>query len=444
MNPDWRKIILQLTLAIGVAVVLLFASATTSTLHDTQRKIHAGASKEPQLADPAAAAVEIVLETSPLAQLSAGFTGIAPSMHMIRMSASRPLSNIDPIEHPARRRFGRVDFSFAFLVFLPLALIPLCYFIYRKCMARGDVEKLTSGRSTLFDFSVERILLPLLASFGFVALVTLACLYSAGLRLGTNELLSLMSIWVMLIGLYLLAWILLFAYLLLRSTSFSSAVLQYSAVFLALVFLLPQLSQTIQLSIERPKGRLPLIVERRKATTNTRTDDRAGIDRYLQRKGYAPLDWSTPLPEVQASALLNMRVEEAIAPKLVEFETSVKNLDNMSIASSWLSPYLVAQYGVDDIAGTGLSRYSNFRTAAIEYHEQWRKYTLGFLAKRQFLDYDALRNIPKFKFTGDSHGETVGMALIRCGYFALLCLGLALGIGRELKKILPKRKRAAR
>jgi len=444
MNPDWRKLMLQLTLAIGVATVLLFASATTSSLHDMQRKIHAGATREPQEADPAAVMSEIVLETSPLAQLSAGFPGIAPSLHIIRMSASRPLSNIDPIEHPARRRFGRVDFSFAFLVFLPLALVPLCYFIYRKCMSRGDVEKLTSGRSTLFDFSIERVLLPLLASFGFVALVTLACLYSAGLRLGTNELLALISIWVILLGLYLLCWVLLFAYLLLRSTSFSSAVLQYSAIFLTLVFLLPQLSQTILPSIERPKGRLPLIVERQKATLSTRIDDRAGIDRYLQRKGYGALDWTTPLPEVQAAALLNMRVEETIAPRLLEFEASVKNIDNMAIISSWLSPYLVAQYGVDDIAGTGLVRYSRFRTAAIEYHEQWRKYTLGFLAKRQYLDYDALRNVPKFKFTGDSYGETVGMALIRCGYFGLICLGLTWGISKELKKILPKRKKAAR
>lgn len=444
MNLNWRHIVLQILLAIGVATVLLFASATTSKLHENERKIHAGATREAQTADPAEAFLEIVLETSPLAQLSAGFTGIAPSMHMIRMSATRPLSNIDPIEHPARRRFGRIDFSFAFLVFLPIALIPLGYFIYKKCVTRGDSDRLLSGRSTLFDFSVERILLPLLASGGFIGLVTLACLYSAGMRLGSNDLLALVALWILILSLYLLAWILLFSLLLLRSSSFSSAIIKYAATFLVIVFIVPQLIQTVALSVERPKGRLPLIVERRKLSVQVKAEDQKAVDRFLQRRGYGPLDWSTPLPKPQALALENLRIEEALAPKLLEFESSVARLDAIALATSWASPYLVAQYAVDDIAGTGLARLSAFRTAAIEYHEQWRKYTLGFLAKRQFLDYDALRNAPKFRFSdADQAGILLG-TLPRCLYLGLICGGLALAIRRELARLLPKTKKTAR
>jgi len=444
MNFNTKRILLQLTLGICVAMVLLFASSTTSKLHEQERKIHAGANREPQLADPATSFFEIVLESPPLGQLSAGFTGIAPSMHMIRLDATRPLSNVDPIENPARRRFGRIDFSFALLVFLPIALIPLCYMIYKKCISRGDAEKLASGRTKLFDFVIERIFLPLLGSGALVFLVTIACLYSSGLRLNSNELLGRLSLWGLLTSLYLLSWILLFAFLLIRSASFPSATIQYAGVFLLVVFLLPQLIQSIELAIERPKGRLPLIVERRKLATEMRLDDQAGVDRYLTRQGFAPLNWTEPLPKQQSIALLNLRIEEAIAPKLKEFEDNVRSLDEMAIAASWLSPYAVAQFGVDDLAGTGLARYSSFRTAAIAFHEQWRKYALAFLAKRQILDFDSLRDAPKFKSVGEDSSQVFLFGVLRCLYFSVIALLLVIGIRKELQKLLPQSKRAAR
>ncbi|MCX6610819.1 MAG: DUF3526 domain-containing protein [Acidobacteria bacterium] len=444
MNFNWQRAILQITLGIGVTLILLFASATTSRVHEQERKIHAGATREPQSADPASSFFEIVLESSPIGQLSAGFTGIAPSMHLIRLDATRPLSNIDPIENPARRRFGRIDFSFAFLVFLPIALIPLCYMIYRKCMARGDADKLSSGRTKLSDFIIERILLPILGSGGLVFLVTIACFYSSGLRLNDNELLARLSLWSLLTALYLICWMLLFAFLLVRSATFASATIQYAAIFLLVVFVIPQFIQSIELAIERPKGRLPLIVERRKLTAEVKADDKDGIDRFLTRQGFAPLNWSEPLTKAQSVALLNLRIEEKIAPKLKEFEDNVRKLDEMAIIGSWISPYTIAQFGVDDLAGTGLSRYSSFRTEAIAFHERWRKYALGFIAKRQILDYDSLRNAPKFKSAGEDSGQVFLMGGLRCLYFIVLALMLTIGISRELKKILPRRKKAAR
>lgn len=441
---NWMEKSIPYVLAVVTALVLLFASTTTSRLHDSQRKLHAGATREPQMADPAETYREVVLETSRLAQLSSGYTGIAPSMHLVRMAAARPLSNVDPIEHPARRRFGRVDFSFAFLVYLPIALIPVCLLIYRKCSSRGDVEKLTSGRTTIFDFAAERILLPLAASGGLVLLVTIACLYGAGVTLPSNDLLVRLGMWGLLIALYLLGWILLFAFLLLRTRSFPTATLYYAASFLVVAFLAPQLLQTFALSVERPKGRLPLLVERRKLAQQYRVDDREAIDRFLQRQGFGAMDWTEPLPQAQAVALVNLRIEEAIRPKLDEFEGTVARLDQIAMATAWLSPYLVAQEGVDELAGTGLKRYSEFRKACIAYHEEWRKYTLGYLAKRQFLDFDGLRGVPKFSYSAQEPEGVVLSSGVRLAYLGGICVLLGLAAGRELRKMLPRKKKTAR
>ncbi len=441
---NWTRIAIQIGVACAIAAIFLFASSTTSKLHEAERVLQSNAMREPQVADPAAASMEIVLESSPLAQLSAGFVGIAPSMHMIRMTATRPLSNINPIEHPARRRFGRIDFSFAFLVALPILLIPICYLIYEQCLRKGTVGQLISGSITLFDFCVERILLPFSGAAGLVLLVTIACFYSTGLRVGSNDLLARLGLWAALVAIYLLAWMLLFTFFLLRASSFSIALIQYSAVFLLIVIVLPQFMQSVELTIERPKGRLPLVIERRRLGTEIRTDDRASIDQYFQRQGFAALNWTEPLPQQQAFAIANLRIEERLAPKLKDFETNVQHLDELAIASSWLSPFLVAQYGVDDLAGTGLSRYSRFRTAAINFHEKWRSYTLPFLAKRNFLDFDALRNAPKFQFEEEETYGILWTGLARLLYLGAIALALGFAIRRELSRILPRNSKAAR
>lgn len=443
MSTSWRNTLIQVLLAMGISLALVLASSITFKLQEAERKVQAGANREPQLADPTSTFVEIVLDSSPLAQLSAGFVGIAPSMHLIRSAATRPLSNIDPIEHPARRRFGRLDFSFAFLVFLPIALLPICFMIHSKCMSTGDAEKLLSGQTKLFDFTVERILLPLFAFAALVFLVTIACLYSSGLRLSSNELLARLSVWALLVSIYLTSWVLLFAFLILRSGSFPLAAIQYSAVFLILVIVLPQFLQSVELAMERPKGRLPLVAERRKLAGETLAGNPVEIERYFKRQGLNPPSLDPPLPRNQLIAITNLRIEEKIAPMLLEFEDNVRKLDEMAIAASWLSPFLVTQFGIDDLAGTGLARYSRFRIDSIQFHEEWRKYTLGFLAQRKFLDFDDLRAAPKFKATKEDSSQLIMMGLLRCLYLTVFALGLIFGINRSLAKILPARKRAA-
>lgn len=441
---QWRYVLLQVFTATVVAIVLLLASTNTARLNDMNRKVQAGATREPQSADPAESFVEILMDPSSLAHLSAGYTGIAPSMHMIKLSSSRPLSNLDPLEHPARRRFGRVDFSFAFLVFLPIALIPMYFLIYRKCTARGDVEKLTTGRATLGDFVMERVLLPVFAIAGFVALVTLACIYGAGVRLGSNEQLILVMVWGLALSVYLLLWMMLFTWLLLRTKAFPTALLQYAGIFLLVVFVVPQLVQSIGLAINRPMGRLPLVVARRQAALQVRADDLAGINRYLERNKLGPISLDTPLPALQAQALANLRIEEMVAPKLAEFEASVARLDTFASIASWTTPYLVAQFMIDEIAGTGLRRHSEFRQKSIEFHETWRKFTLPLLAKRQIMDFDMLRSAPKFNFPA----EDANTVLLSVGPRLLLLMALAIGLGVaiavEIGKIVPKKKKAAR
>ncbi len=440
----WLSYSLQALWIAALAALFLFAASNTTRLADSERKIQANALRDPQSSNPATAYVEILLPPPALPQLSAGYMGIAPSMHLIRILAARPLSNIDPIEHPARRRFGRVDLNFAFLLALPVAILPLCFLVYRNSLASGAVAKLKEGRVSLFDFCIESIFLPLGVFLGLLLLTTLGALYTNGLRIASNEALARLSLWALIVGVYLLVWFLLFVWCLLRQPTFAGAALSYSAWCVLILLGLPLTLHTIESTLVPPHARLAVVLERRQLIIDVRNADHAQFDRFLQSRGAPAFDWSQPLAPSDLSTLTNLLIEDRLAPRIATFEASVKSLDQFAQAASWLSPLELTQSAIDDLAGTGLSRYSRFRTASLAYFDQWQRYMLPFLAKRRPLDFDALRAAPKFQFKEEDSGWVLGMAAARALYLFAFAALLIHGIRRQLKSILPKKANAAR
>ncbi len=443
-TPVWLSYSLQAIWVALIVTLFLFAASNSTRLSVGEINIHQNALREPQAADPTAAYVEILLPSPVLPSLSAGYMGIAPSMHLIRLTTARPLSNIDPIERPARRRFGRIDLSFAFLIALPIAILPVCFLIYRQSLDSGAVGKLMDGKVTVFDFCTERILLPLGFFMGILLLTTLGALYTNGLRIASNEVLARLSFWALILGLYVLAWFLVFLWCLLHESSFAEAALVYSSVCVVVLLGLPLFLQTAESMLTPPIGRLSIVLERRQLTQTTPDIAHSVVDRYLQAKGAPAFDWSTPLRPTEASALTILLAEDRLSPKIKIFEDSVQSVGAIAQCLSWISPLGLTQTAIDDLAGTGLSRYSRFRTASLAYFNRWQAYMLPFLAKRQTLDFDALRAAPKFQFKEEEPSFIFGLAALRALYLAAIVGGLLALIRRQLNRILPKNANAAR
>ncbi|WP_031498752.1 DUF3526 domain-containing protein [Bryobacter aggregatus] len=436
--------VLQGLLLVALVALIVFASSVSAGIGQTETTLQRYSMKEPQVADPGSVYVEVTLPPPALLQLSSGLVGMAPSMHLIRLLATRPLTNVDVIEHPARRRYGRVDLSFVFLLVLPIAILPICFFLYRQCLASGAIEKLLSGKVSMFDFCIERILMPLGVFSGVIILSTLASLYASGMQIGSNERLGRLSFWVAIVSVYLLGWLLLFAWLLLRGSSFAGAAIRYTGIFLISVIGVPFLLQSIGSAIARPQSRLEISIDRRNLSKTIQLPEQAVVDQFLQSQGAPAIDWSQPLGNTRLIALKSLMVEEQLRPKVEAFESSVRRMEQLSQIGSWLSPYTVTQFAVDDLAGSGLSRYTEFREAAIVFFQQWKTYLLPYLSTKQTLDFDALRGAPKFQMKPENSGMLFGVSAIRFLYLGVIAGTLVVLLRRELQRVLPKRANAAR
>jgi hypothetical protein len=426
MNPQsiWFRFVLPGALALLLAAGVVFSASVSAALARTEAQLHSNALTEPQSADPLNTYVEVAIPKAPLPLLSGGYSGIAPSIHLIRLSASLPLSNIDPIENPARRRFGRADLSFAILYGLPLAALLICVFISRRAAGVRPGKR-------LWDFTAEHIALPISAWFAFCFATLLSAQYAFGLRLEGNDAFLRMAAWTTGIALYSAFWLLLFLYLLLRLASATRAALAYSAAYLVLGVLLPGLLQSVALAAAQPEPRIALTLERRQRTAFHSAVDR---EKVLRMQGYfgGNFDFdSLPLPAKQT--LTAIAIEQEMGPRIDAFLNRIRLFEALDGGFAWLSPVSLTRGFIDDLAGTGIRRYASFREQSAAFSESWRKHMLPKLLRREALDYDDLRNAPKFRFEEEPGLALASRSACSLAYLAALCLGLGLLSARRYR-----------
>lgn len=434
----------QLVLLAAMALGAVFAIANTARLARSEANFQANAQREPQLPDPLATFSEITLPPAAMPLLSSGYMGIAPSMHLIRASGTRPLSNIDQLEHPSRRRYGRFDLPVAVTFMVPLALLFIGFFLHGQLVRSGAVDQLLAGKLSVFDLVVEKLVLPLSGWFGICFLVLISALYSNGLRLDSNQSFSRLMLWSSVVFFYSLFWLLLLGWLLLRARDFSSAVLRYAAVFLLICCLLPGLSQTLAQLFAPPQMRLPLSLARKEANFEDTELRKSKIDAYLQSKKATPIDWSVPVAPQRLLGLSGLAVEEMLEPKVRAFEASQARFTEMAEALSWISPANLTQMAMDDLAGTGARRYQQFQDQSLAFYRRWQEYMLPKALNQQTLDYDGLKAAPRFQFVEEDanavllrNGLRISALMAACGVLIWLLLG-------QTKGLAPKKAKAAR
>jgi hypothetical protein len=283
----------------------------------------------------------------------------------------------------------------------------------------------------LWDYAAEHIALPLSAWFAFCFAALLSAQYGFGLRLEGNDAFLRMAAWTAGIALYSTFWLLLFLYLLLRLASVTRAALVYFAAYIAVGILLPGFLQSVALAAAQPEPRIALTLERRQRTSFHSAVDR---DKVLRMQEYfgGNIDFdSLSLPAKQT--LTAIAIEQEMGPRIDGFLNRIRLFESLDGAFAWLSPVSLTRGFIDDLAGTGIRRYASFREQSAAFSESWRKHMLPKLLRREALDYDDLRNAPKFRFVEEPGLALASRSVLCLAYLAALCLGLALLSAKEYR-----------
>ncbi|MBL90689.1 MAG: hypothetical protein CMH56_02615 [Myxococcales bacterium] len=399
------------------------AAVKIDTLTNAKNPLQSKDPRNPQYMGSEGAARIAILPPAPLAAMAVGQRDLLPQAVKvtsgIEIAADRETET--PMIGPTRLATGPFDPAFLFVFLFPLVVIALSYELLAGERERGTLAMLLSQpvtqRQLVLGKAGARATLLILVGLIF----TLVGLLFAGAELSS----ATAWIHVSLLAMMILAWGLFWfaAAIFVNSKGRSSAgnALSLVGLWLLLVIVVPGFVQVAVDIIHPPPSKVEFLHEVREATQEAKQkldgiQGRHDVDQTTQ-------DYAKRVTTMQKELATKMEPMSKVMRK--------QQSDRQSFLSllQFLSPAVVVQLAVEDIAGSGNLRHNRFELQVEQYHDRYRAFFFSKIEQDQRLESQDLKAIPKFDFIEESNFDLGSRALFGALWLLLLStllVGLAL------------------
>jgi ABC-2 type transport system permease protein len=110
---------------------------------------------------------------------------------------------------------------------------------------------------------------------------------------------------------------------------------------------------------------------------------------------------------------VNDATERSIQPVLDRFDSQLAAQQQLADRFRYLSPAIVLQSALYDIAGSSAHRFGHFMNQASAFHSSWRSYFVPRILKKEKMTADDIASLPQYRFLEESSG-TVAARLWPC------------------------------
>jgi ABC-2 type transport system permease protein len=354
--------------------------------------------------------VNAVLPPAPLATLGVGLSDLSPQAILVTTQSKSALTERTDTQSPLLLLVGRFDLVFVFVVLYPLIVLASSYDLVSRERELGRLSLIVSQprspAATILARGLARLipllLIALAASiFGFVAAAPFASAAA-----WVPQLLA----WILLVSLYGSFWFALGALLSVHCRTSGASALAALSAWLLLVVIIPSAYDLTISSVFPVPSRSLLVAKSRSASSEAEEHSDKLLDGYLhdhpelssEQSGDAMLSF---LPRYLA---VTEAVEHALEPLVASFGEALRNQQRLARQLRYVSPALVLQSSLVDLAGTGPERQSRFIASTLRFQEQWRDFFLprAFAGKR--LRADDLEQVPVFRMDDEPLKELAG------------------------------------
>lgn len=397
--------------ALEAELIALEGSSTPLSARDPRDPVWMGEDGAAHLA---------VLPPSPLAPVAVGQRDLHPQAVRVttgvHLTAQRETET--PMSGPTRLATGAFDPAFLFVVLFPLAIIALGYELLSGERERGTLAMLLSQPVT------QRALVLGKASARAIALSVITVLFAllglavAGADLGAPG----APLHAALYALLLVAW---------ASFWFAAAVavnawggtsarnaLLLVGLWLVVVVVVPGLVRVAVDTFYPPPSRIELLHQAREATQAAK----GKLDRLEGRHDRKP--------QADGFAQRVVEVEEELArrsaPVLTELRDALRQRQELVDTLRFLSPAMVVQLALEDVAGSGAARHERFEAQVDAFHRTFRAWFVERIRSGARLTTADLADVPALTYEEEPASALLTRVLV--AIFVLL-LGAAALLG---------------
>lgn len=303
--------------------------------------------------------------------------------------------NFTELKSSVNLLFGSFDIAFAIIYLLPLIIIALSYNILSYEREHGSLMLLASQPISIFNWTLKKVLVRYLSISAIILLTLFITFLVNGVSIIEN---FTGFIWLGALSLlYALFWFgVAFAVNMTAGSSAKNAI-TLLGVWVFFGLLVPSVLNLSANTIYPVPSRTALINDMRsvKAEASKRQDE--VLDSYLRdHPEYALRDSTSNYSFWHTYFASQKMVIDAIAPKIQNFDMQLKNQQTWVNKLRFLSPAIIVQRGLTQIAGTSSDNYSDFRYQVLSFTERWRAHHFNFIYNNEMFAKKDMEALPEF------------------------------------------------
>lgn len=353
-----------------------------------------------------------------------GFTSVGqgdllrPNIGVSILSKQRTEEDKQGFENPLSFLAGRFDLAFVLVFLLPLLILALSFNLLSSERENGTLQLVLSQPVSLPRFALAKTLTRASSVLFLVFVLTLIGFFLNGINPTNPELREELVLWILAVGNYVLFWFALahFVNSFGRNSATNAVIL--AACWIGLVLVVPSLVNVAVTSIYPMPSRTEEINAIRSVNLDLRRDSSRVLDEFYQ-------DHPELAPEADISekklTLAYVTIQQELKRRLAEvenkFDAQLARQQETVNTSRFLSPSIVMQEALNDIAGSGVARHRNFRRQTTDFANAWDANFLPLIYRNVKLTAEDYNRIPHFQFQEENSG-----ALFRRVAFGLLFL----------------------
>lgn len=357
---------------------------------------------------PTGKTAPVILPPAPLAVVSIGQSDIYPNSTTVNvMTEKNDLFQEHELDNPLQLLTGKFDLAFVLVFIFPLLILALSYNLLSAERENGTLSltmanAAVSVKKILTGKILTRLLLILTLAVGF----SLIGLVLSGVNPLAAENVGRVGLFILAITIYALFWFAVAG--LVNAFGFSSAANAtiLGGVWVLITVIMPSFLNVAATTIHPVPSRLEFISKVREADNQTRSEGEKFLNSYYaDHPEIAPPAGLTQSQAQQRFYAIRQERQKRLMPEVEQFERQLAAQQNLVANYRILSPAVVMQETLNDIAGTSVQRQKSYVAQIREYVGTFQNFLVPKLMGREFLkaaDYDS---IPRFQFAEESTSE---------------------------------------
>lgn len=299
--------------------------------------------------------------------------------------------------NPVQLLFGNFDLAFVIIYILPLLIIAFTFNVLSKEKELGTLRLLGAQPISLVNWLLQKMTIRYLifTVITLIALLISIALFSVNGFKNFENLIGLLCI----VSGYILFWFVIACVVNIKINNSSKNALVLIGIWLLVVMVIPATINQIGSSLFPTPSRLKMINEIRQIKKENEEKQDEIMNDYLRNHPELAQESDKEKFGFWHKYFASEKVmEEKTKPLLAKYDSQLQKQQNLVSTFKYVSPAILMQQSLNNIAGTSENHYNDFKKQVFEFSDKWRNYLIPMLFKEQKFTAKKYDEIPKFTY----------------------------------------------